>query len=182
VKKYLEWAGREPSTRLHVVTLILAGSLFLAGLPFLIGVAGGWLDRSLGLPRFPDGIATAVAGIVLMVAGGVFAFWAVFAEARIGHGTPVPMIPTRRLVVVPPFSYCRNPMVLGTVVGYLGFGVWLGSVSAITLVLLFAALLLLYVKVLEEKELEARFRTDYVEYKRSTPFLLPRIRKRPQGR
>ena len=40
------------------------------------------------------------------------------------------MIPTQRLVVVPPFAHCRNPMILGTVVGYLGFGVWLGSPSA----------------------------------------------------
>jgi protein-S-isoprenylcysteine O-methyltransferase Ste14 len=182
MKKYREWVRREPSTRQLLITLVLAGGFFLAGLPFLIAVAAGWLDRSLGLSRLPVGIATDVAGILLMVAGGMFAFWAVFAEARIGHGTPVPMIPTQRLVAVPPFTYCRNPMVLGTVVGYLGIGVWLGSVSAITLVSLFAALLLLYVKVLEEKELEARFGADYVKYKRSTPFLLPRIPKRPQGR
>lgn len=182
MKKYLEWARREPSTRHLVATLVLAGGFFLAGLPLLIAVSAGWLDRSLGLPRFTAGIATNVAGIALMVAGGVFAFWAVFAEARIGHGTPVPMIPTQRLVVVPPFNYSRNPMVLGTVVGYLGFSLWLGSVSAIVLVLVFAALLLLYVKVLEENELEARFGGDYLAYKRTTPFLIPRITKQPKSR
>jgi protein-S-isoprenylcysteine O-methyltransferase Ste14 len=165
-----------------VATIVLAGGIFLGGLPLLIAVSAGWLDRSLGLPRFTVGIATSVAGIVLMVAGGVFAFWAVYAEARIGHGTPVPMIPTRRLVAVPPFTYSRNPMVLGTVVGYLGFSLWLGSVSAIVLVLVFAALLLLYVKVLEENELEARFGTDYLEYKQTTPFLIPRITKQPKSR
>jgi len=182
MKKYLEWAGREPSTWQLVATIVLAGGFFLAGLPLLIAVSAGWLDRSLGLPRFTVGIATDVAGIVLMVAGGVFAFWAVFAEARIGHGTPVPMIPTQRLVVVPPFTYSRNPMVLGTVVGYLGFSLWLGSVSAIVLVLVVAALLLLYVKVLEENELEARFGGDYLEYKQTTPFLIPRITKQPKSR
>ena len=182
MKKYLEWARREPSTWQLVATIVLAGGFFLAGLPLLIAVSAGWLDRSLGLPRFTVGIATDVAGIVLMVAGGVFAFWAVFAEARIGHGTPVPMIPTQRLVVVPPFTYSRNPMVLGTVVGYLGFSLWLGSVSAIVLVLVVAALLLLYVKVLEENELEARFGGDYLEYKQTTPFLIPRITKQPKSR
>lgn len=175
MKKYLEWARREPRTRQLLITLGLAGGFFLVGLPVLIAVAASWLDRVAGLSQLPAGTATNVAAIVLMVAGGMFAFWAVLAEARIGHGTPVPMIPTQRLVVVPPFTYCRNPMVLGTVVSYLGVGVLVGSVSATVLVLLFAALLLLYVKILEEKELEARFGADYVEYKRATPFLLPRI-------
>jgi len=55
-------------------------------------------------------------------------------------------------------------------------------VSAIALALMFAALLLLYVKVFEEKELEARFGADYLEYKRTTPFLRPRMTKRPQNR
>lgn len=182
MNRYLEWARREPSTRQILMTLVPAGALFLAGLPVLIAVAAGWLDRSLGLPAFRAGIATDIAGTVLMVAGGLFAFWAVVAEARIGHGTPVPMIPTQRLVVVPPFTYCRNPMVLGTVVGYLGLGVWRGSFSAIALVVLFAALLLLYVKVFEEQELAARFGDDYVEYRRSTPFLVPRIPKGSGGR
>lgn len=182
MKKYLEWATREPSRRQLVATLVVAGGFFLAGLPFLIAVAAGWLDRSLGTPRLPGAITTEVTGIALMVVGGVLAFWSVSAEARIGKGTPVPTIPTQRLVVVPPFTYCRNPMVLGTIVGYLGFSVWLGSVSAIALVLMFAAILLLYVKVLEEKELEARFGTDYLEYKRTTPFLLPRIHTKSKSR
>jgi len=121
MKKYLEWAKRERSTRQLVVTLILAGGLFLAGLPLLIAVAAGWLDQSLGLPRFTAGIATNVTGILLMVEGSALAVWSVLAEARPGHGTPTPMIPTQRLVVAPPFTYCRTPMVLGTVIGYLGF-------------------------------------------------------------
>lgn len=182
MKMYLKWARREPSTWQLVATIVLAGGIVLAGLPVLIVVSADGLDRSLGLPRFTVGIATNVAGMVLMVAGGAFAFWAVYAEARMGHGTPVPMIPTRRLVVVPPFTYSRNPMVLGTVVGYLGLGLWWGSLSAIVLVLLFAALLLLYAKVIEENELEARFGVDYLEYRQRTPFLIPRITTRPKRR
>lgn len=181
VRKYLEWARHEPSRRQIVVTLVLGAVFFLVLLPQLIAVGAGRLDQALGLPRFTAGMVNRVAGIVCILAGGLFAFWSVLAEATIGSGTPLPMIPTKRLVVVPPFTYCRNPMVLGTVVAYLGFGVWIGSVSAIALVLVFAALLLTYVKVFEEKELEARFGADYVEYKRRTPFLLPRIPKRPQG-
>lgn len=182
MNRYVDWARREPSTPQLVVTLLAAGSLFLAGLPFAIAVTGAWADRALGLPPFSAGLATGIAGLGLLVIGGAFAFWAVFAEARIGHGTPVPMIPTQRLVVVPPFTFCRNPMVLGTAVGYLGLGVLLGSFSAIVLVLVFATLLLVYVKVFEEKELAARFGAEYLKYKRTTPFLLPRLSREPGGR
>jgi len=36
------------------------------------------------------------------------------------------------------------------------------------------ALLLSYVKFIEEKELAARFGAEYLAYKRETPFILPR--------
>lgn len=36
-----------------------------------------------------------------------------------------------------------------------------------------------YIKLLEEKEMELRFGTDYIEYRRQTPFLLPRFRSSP---
>lgn len=143
---------------------------------------GGWLDERFGFSQFGDGIPTKVAGVLLMIAGGAFAFWSVLAEVRIGRGTPVPMIPTQRLVVVPPFTFCRNPMVLGTATAYLGLSVYIGSVTAIVLVLLFAGLLLLYVKALEEKELEARFGAEYVQYKRTNSFLIPRLPPRSPKR
>lgn len=179
VSKYLEWARREASTRRLVFSLTVAGVVLLVVVPGLLIVGSRRLDQALGLPPLSAGIINPLGGIAFLLGGGFFAFWSVCAEATIGSGTPLPMIPTQRLVVVPPYTYCRNPMVLGTVTAYLGIGVWLGSVSAMVIVLLLAALLLLYVKVFEEKELEARFGADYREYKRTTPFLLPRVRRRP---
>jgi protein-S-isoprenylcysteine O-methyltransferase Ste14 len=69
-------------------------------------------------------------------------------------------------------------MTLGTFIAYLGIGVWIGSFSAIVIVILVTVLLLLYVKFIEEKELAVRFGEDYLEYKKNTPFLLPRLRRR----
>ncbi len=64
-------------------------------------------------------------------------------------------------------------MSLGIFLFYGGFGIWVGSISAILIVLIFAILLVAYIKVFEEKELEARFGNEYLEYKLNTPFLLP---------
>ena len=50
--------------------------------------------------------------------------------------------------------------------------------SAIVIVVIFTTILLLYVKFIEEKELEARFGVEYKAYKRETPFILPRLRLR----
>jgi hypothetical protein len=44
-----------------------------------------------------------------------------------------------------------------------------------------AILLLAYIKLFEERELEARFGPEYVEYKRTTPFLIPRLPGTPGG-
>jgi protein-S-isoprenylcysteine O-methyltransferase Ste14 len=65
-------------------------------------------------------------------------------------------------------------MTLGTIVAYLGICVWVGSISALVIVLMLITLLLLYIKRIEEKELAVRFGAEYLEYKRSTPFILPR--------
>jgi protein-S-isoprenylcysteine O-methyltransferase Ste14 len=70
-------------------------------------------------------------------------------------------------------------MGLGMIVFHCGIGIWTGSPSLVGLVLLFATLLVLYIKLIEERELEIRFGSEYVEYKRNTPFLIPRLwRKR----
>ena len=64
-------------------------------------------------------------------------------------------------------------MTLGTIVAYSGVAIWVGSVTALLAVLIFLLVLLAYLKLIEEKELELRFGGEYVEYKKTTPFILP---------
>jgi protein-S-isoprenylcysteine O-methyltransferase Ste14 len=182
MRKYLEWARRERSTPQVVAMLIVAAGVFIVALPVLVVSLAGWLDQAWGLPRMVLGPVNAVVGSVLLLGGGSFALWSVQAQAKLGKGSPLPMIPTRRLIVVPPYAYCRNPMVLGTVLAYLSIGVGLGSASAVGIVLLLAMLLLAYVKLVEEKELRLRFGPPYEEYLRATPLLLPRFTSGPPHR
>ena len=120
--------------------LVFAGIFFLLVLPYLLVRSSGRLDQSLGLPRFTADILNPIVGIVLILGGGFLGLWSIQTQVTIGSGTPLPMMPTQRLVVKPPFTYCRNPMTLGTIVGYLGIGIWLGSFSAIAIVGLVGAL------------------------------------------
>jgi len=80
-------------------------------------------------------------------------------------------------VIQGPYSYCRNPMTLGTTMVYVGVAIWLGSLSGLALALIYPVGILIYIKLIEEKELEDRFGPEYVEYKKRTPFLIPKLWK-----
>jgi protein-S-isoprenylcysteine O-methyltransferase Ste14 len=155
-----------------------AGILFLLILPFLLIRYSARIDAWLHLPSFYLGVLNIIVGLLLIVGGIYLAFWYIQVQITIGRGTPVPVMPTHKLIVQPPFTYCRNPMTLGTIIAYSGIGVWIGSYSALAIVWAFGFLLLMYIKFIEEKELETRFGAEYVEYKQHTPFILPRLRRR----
>lgn len=175
MKKYVDWARRGSSGKQQTIAMILAGVFFLGILPFLLISGSTIIDAWLHLPRFYGGIINIIAGGLLTAAGFSLGLWSVVAELTIGFGTPLPMLPTQKLVIKPPFTYCRNPMTLGTILAGLGLGVVIGSYSEIVIVLLLGSGLLLYVKFMEEKELAVRFGEEYLEYKQKTPFLVPRI-------
>ena len=64
---------------------------------------------------------------------------------------------------------------------YMGIAWVLGSPSAVVLVLVGGTLLLLYDKFVEEQEMVLRFGEEYLEYKRRTPFIIPRWPRRKKG-
>ena len=60
-----------------------------------------------------------------------------------------------------------------------GLGILLGSLSIVFVFTpLFVVLNVLYIKAIEEKEMEKKFGTEYLEYKRKVPMFIPRARNR----
>jgi len=68
-------------------------------------------------------------------------------------------------------------MTFGAILYYLGLIIYVNSLTGLILVLIVSTIYALYIKLVEEKELELRFGKDYIEYKKRTPFLIPRPRK-----
>ena len=163
-----------PTQRL--ILLFFAGIVFLILIPTALVSISPLLDQALHLPRLVFVPVNGFVGLLSILVGLSLGLWANHAQFTIGRGTPVPVMATQKLIVQPPYSYCRNPMALGAIALYLGIAVWLGSLSAVGMVLLFAICLLVYIKLLEEKEMELRFGADYLAYRRRTPFLFPRFR------
>ena len=175
MNQYRKWASRELSLKTRLLTLISAGILFVLFIPYTLLFPVHQLDLTLHFPTLYIGLINPILGIFFILVGGIYGYWSITSQLFFAQGTPLPMMPTQKLLTTGPFKQCRNPMTFGTIVAYLGIGFIIGSLSVILLVLLFSALLLTYIKLVEEKELEVRFGKDYLDYKAMTPFLIPRI-------
>jgi protein-S-isoprenylcysteine O-methyltransferase Ste14 len=94
-----------------------------------------------------------------------------------GRGTPVPVAPPQRLVVVGFYRYVRNPMYLGFFVGWVGLWVVFGRANpaAITWTAAAALDIALFVRLYEEPTLRKKFGADYKEYCRNVRAWVPRM-------
>jgi protein-S-isoprenylcysteine O-methyltransferase Ste14 len=178
MSRFLKWAQTEHSLGTRIVALLLAGVLFLILLPYLFVVICPSVDRQLGLHLFDPGPVSYILGGILTVGGLSFGLWSILLQLTRGRGTPLPMMPTQGLLTTGPFRYCRNPMTLGTILAYLGMSIFAATIAGVVLVLGLAALLLLYLKRVEEKELAERFGDEYLAYRREVPFIIPRRPRR----
>ena len=177
-EKFLKQAKHEYSPRERITALMVEGIFFLGILPGALVYFSSLLDRRFELPPFAFGIINLVLGCGFVVAGILLAWWSIYVQFTIGRGTPAPIMATQQLIIQKPYNYCRNPMALGTIVAGLGVAILIGSISAVVLVLTLTVLLLVYIKSLEEKEMELRFGEAYREYRKQTPFIIPHFRKR----
>jgi protein-S-isoprenylcysteine O-methyltransferase Ste14 len=152
----------------------LIGFLFVCflGLFFLASFA---TDRWLNLPSIIFVPWTFAAGLILLIPGAVLWLWTVilFAKAR---GTPVPINPPQELVINGPYSLSRNPMMLGMYMVFFAIGLLKGSLA---LTVIFTPLLIIimtiFVTEVEEKDLELKFGSEYLQYKRRVGMYFPRF-------
>jgi protein-S-isoprenylcysteine O-methyltransferase Ste14 len=175
--RLLKQTSREYGPRARLALLAVAGVVFLVILPWALVSLGARLDRALGWPalRYPP--ANAILGGLMVLAGWLLGLWTNYVQFTLGRGTPVPVMATQQLIVRPPYAYCRNPMALGAIVAYLGVCVVAGSPGAGLLWLLGAVALLTYIRLVEEKEMVARFGEAYLAYRRRVPFIIPRLHR-----
>ncbi len=177
-QKLLDQAKHEYSSKERIIALMVEGIFFLGILPGTVVYFSPLLDRQFELPSLAFGVINIILGCGFVVAGILLAWWTIYVQFTIGRGTPVPLLATQQLIIQKPYNYCRNPMALGTIVAGLGVAILIGSLSAAVIVLALAVLLLVYIKLLEEREMELRFGEAYREYRKQTPFILPRFWQR----
>ena len=171
--KFKKWQNNENSVGNQLMAFIIGVLIFPIGIPAILVLLLPRVDNGIGIGSFYGGNVNVIVGVIAIIIGGFYALWSIIAQIILASGTPFPMLPTKKLLIVGPYIYCRNPMTLGTLILYYGVVIWVGSYMALLVVTLFALMLLVYLKLIEEKELELRFGQEYLEYKKNTPFILP---------
>jgi len=62
------------------------------------------------MPSFSFGLVNYITGNSLISLGVVYTRWSIGMQLFKADSTPVPLIPTKKLLVKAPFLHCRNPM------------------------------------------------------------------------
>ncbi len=99
------------------------------------------------------------------ILGFVFALRCVWDFGWTGHGTPAPVAPPKRLVVVGFYRHVRNPMYVGFAVGWIGLWIVFGHANPPAIAVVAAVVLgvHLFVVFYEEPTLRRKFGTEYDE-------------------
>ena len=171
LKQHIQWQRRRFGPILRWILIFHIPLFFLI---FFILVPGWWAHLRFDLPIGLDNPINLIFGLPLLIFGLVMYLWTVilFAKAR---GTQVPMAPTQELVTTGPYAVSRNPMMAAGSFMVSGLSLIVNSWSFAMIGLIPFALYLIYIRFVEEKELEARFGHKYKAYREDTPFLVPRL-------
>ena len=124
----------------------------------------GFVMRWLTLVRFLPEEATVPLGPVVVAASFGWFIWAVVTMRRAGASIPTSE-PTEAIVLRGPYGWSRNPIYLSMVALQGGVGIWANSGWFLGLAALSAGLLWWGVISREERYLERKFGTAYLEYK-----------------
>ena len=140
-------------------------------------IASFWVDKWLALPVFRFTWWGIGLSVILLALGLVIDVWIIVTFRR-ASGTPMPFKPPPKLITTGIYDYVRNPMaVAGILIGE-GLGFCLGSISLILIFIPLLTLLgFLYLKTVEERELELRFGKEYQQYKKRVPMFIPKLRR-----
>ncbi len=145
---------------LTTLASLAVGSAFFALWFWLLP---GWLGFTVAVTRI---LSWRWLAAIPSILGFAVALRCIWDFGWTGRGTPAPMIPPSRLVVVGPYRYVRNPMYLGFAVGWVGLWIVFGHPNP-ALIAAVAAVALgvhLFVLFYEEPTLRGKFGQQYQEY------------------
>jgi protein-S-isoprenylcysteine O-methyltransferase Ste14 len=161
----------------HKTLLIIAGAIFWYGAFALMVIFAPMLDGLINIHLNIPGLLDVTLSFVLWMTGLPAVIWTIWRFFK-AKGTPVPFSPPKKFVADGMYRRVRNPMLLGWTIILIGFGVWRESFSLLVILIpLFLLAHFIYLKFIEEKELERKFGQEYTDYKKRVPMFLPRLYK-----
>lgn len=161
--------------------MVIRQLLSIAALPCTVAIAiPVWIARRNHVrftePAHLTGLALVLCGVALLVVGVLLFAASVFYFWSRGRGTLAPWDPPRRFVAEGPYRFVRNPMISGVIFVLAGEACVLRSWPHAEWAALFALINAIYIPILEEPMLVARFGEPYRRYTRAVQRFLPRLR------
>jgi len=161
----------------HDLSLLTTMASLLVGFGFFalwFWLLPSWLGFQVDIARTASWRWIAAVPSVLGFAVAIRCVW---DFGRTGHGTPAPIAPPQKLVVVEFYRYVRNPMYVGFIAGWVGLWIVFGRANwwAIAIAVAVALGVDLFVRFYEEPTLARMFGADYDDYRRHVRRWLPRL-------
>jgi len=151
------------------------GIIFWFGFGVLLIFASLWLDKILPLHLSLLPPSNIFLSLLPLIIGAALALGTIYSFIK-ASGSPVPINPPKKLITTGLNSQIRNPMLLGWIIVLFGVGILLNSISLIFIFTpLFICLNVLYLKTIEEKEMEKKFGKAYLKYKKNVPMFIPKL-------
>jgi protein-S-isoprenylcysteine O-methyltransferase Ste14 len=141
--------------------LVFAIQILLPWAIAKLGPGFGWSGGAPGNWNLAGLIAVAI-GLALYIWCLAVHFINYPAAVRIGFSPPI-------LVVAGPYRFSRNPMYLSALIAWVGWTIFYGSPAVFVALVLLWSVFAFRVIPLEERQLQAMFGDDYLDYKRSVP-------------
>jgi len=160
---------------------VTAYAFIFVAVPILTYLIGKYLDRTLLLPEFPPFPVNLAVGFGVFMFGLVIGIKSTRMLYLKGRGLPWGEVKRKaqstRLVTTGIYACCRNPMTFGYSLLPCGMGIMFMSPAMTFLIpAIIFIVMIIWLKLWEEPRLERRFGQVYRDYKRKTPFLVPRFK------
>lgn len=153
--------------RTGMQTLFFWGT-FLVVIPVVVSlVEARWMLR-IDVP-----VPVRVFGGILLLCATALGIWSAVSMSVKGEGTPLPSQMAHRLVITGPYRYVRNPMAVAGIAQGVAVGLLLGSWMVVAYSLFGSILWNTVVRPLEEDDLQQRFGSDFVAYRRRVSCWVP---------
>jgi len=149
--------------------LILFWGVFLVVAPLLIALLEHRWNVGVAFPE-----VVRLIGLIILVLASALGVWSAVAMVMAGRGTPRPIAMPRRLVVVGPYRFVRNPMAVAGIVQGVAVGLVVSSWLVVVYAVVGSVIWNLAVRPQEEADLEARFGDDFRRYRSAVRCWVPR--------
>jgi len=147
-------AKKEYSPQARIAAIAFEVAIFLVIIPSLLVYHSRLENGRVSISERP---AFLVIGGLIAMCGISLALWTMWVQFHKAHGTPVPIMATKKLLTNKPYSLCRNPMALGTILFYTGISVIARSYLSVGTTIVITLFLIVMIKAFEEKEMALRF-------------------------